>query len=102
MLGVWSTINVVRQVGWDANVRLDVIASAAKQSIFCCGHGLLRCARNDVEGGLRSAQRDCPLANTSGKPAGNKNPEGSPHADPASSQRLPLATDPVAAGGAQC
>src|SRR5258705_13128585 len=47
-------------------------------------------------GRLRSAQRDCPLANTSDKPASNKNPEGSPHADPASSQRLPLATDPVA------
>src|SRR5216684_6409638 len=32
-----------------AKPRLDVIASAAKQSIlsFCCGHGLLRFARND-------------------------------------------------------
>jgi hypothetical protein len=31
-----------------AKLRFDVIASAAKQSIFlCCGHGLLRCARND-------------------------------------------------------
>jgi len=29
------------------DARLDVIASAAKQSIFCCGYGLLRCARND-------------------------------------------------------
>src|SRR3977135_1218833 len=37
---------------------------------------------------------------TSGKPAGNKNPEGNRHADPASSQRLPLAADPVAAGRA--
>src|SRR6266849_10969579 len=64
--------------GEAANARLDVIASAAKQSIFCCSHGLLRFARNDVEGGLRAAQRDCPLSSTSDKPADNKTLEGSP------------------------
>jgi hypothetical protein len=33
--------------GEGVNVRLDVIASEAKQSILCRGYGLLRSARND-------------------------------------------------------
>src|SRR6267378_5911214 len=77
-------------MGWDANVRLDVIASAAKQSILSL-RGAMDCFAALAMTALQ----------TSGKPAGNKNPEGNRHADPASSQRLPLATDPVAAGRAR-
>jgi hypothetical protein len=37
-----------------------VIASEAKQSFFCCGHGLLRFARNDGKRSLATSPRNAP------------------------------------------